>query len=84
MGDKNSREGTILEQINALVTEERDLREQSEHRLTPEERKRIRALDVELDQCWDLLRQRRARDEFDQDPGDAEVRPAAEVEGYRQ
>ena len=53
-------------------------------RLTPAERARIRALDVELDQCWDLLRQRRAREEFDQDPGEAAVRPASEVEGYRQ
>ncbi|WP_106583989.1 DUF2630 family protein [Murinocardiopsis flavida] len=84
MADTNSQESSILRQISALVTEERDLRERSEHRLTPEERKRIRALDVELDQCWDLLRQRRARDEFDQDPGTAAVRPASEVEGYRQ
>jgi hypothetical protein len=37
-----------------------------------------------LDQCWDLLRQRRAKAKAGEDPEEAEVRPANEVEGYRQ
>ncbi|MBV2362306.1 DUF2630 family protein [Streptomonospora nanhaiensis] len=84
MSDSKSQENTILSRIKDLVTEERDLREQSEHRLTPEERQRMRALEQELDQCWDLLRQRRAREEFGENPDEAGVRPKSEVEGYRQ
>jgi hypothetical protein len=42
------------------------------------------ALKVELDQCWDLLRQRRALREFDQDPDKAKVRPPSVVENYEQ
>ncbi|MER5865626.1 DUF2630 family protein [Kitasatospora sp. NPDC002040] len=45
-------------------------------------RAELAAIEVRLDQCWDLLRQRRARTEFGEDPGAATVRPAAEVEGY--
>ena len=41
-------------------------------------------MEVELDQCWDLLRQRRAKEEFGQDPDDAEARSAGTVENYRQ
>jgi hypothetical protein len=44
----------------------------------------LRELEVALDQCWDLLRQRRARIEAGQNPDEAHVRPANEVEGYRQ
>ncbi|GAB3447651.1 DUF2630 family protein [Streptomonospora sediminis] len=84
MSEPRSPESSILGRISELVTEERDLREQSEHRLTPEERQRMRRLEQELDQCWDVLRQRRAREEFGDDPGDVHVRPAAEVEDYRQ
>jgi hypothetical protein len=47
-----------------------------------EENKRLRQLEIELDQCWDLLRQRRALRETGGDPRDAAVRPANEVEGY--
>ena len=47
-----------------------------------EENKRLRQLEIELDQCWDLLRQRRALRETGGDPRDAAVRPADEVEGY--
>ena len=43
---------------------------------------RLRALEVELDQCWDLLRQRRALRETGGDPREAHVRPPDEVEGY--
>ncbi|QBI53702.1 DUF2630 family protein [Streptomonospora litoralis] len=84
MSESRNEERGILSRIDDLVTEERDLREQNEHRLTPEERQRMRELERELDQCWDLLRQRRAREEFGDDPDTAHVRPAGEVEGYRQ
>jgi hypothetical protein len=47
-----------------------------------EENKRLRQLEIELDQCWDLLRQRRALRETGGDPRDAAMRPANEVEGY--
>ncbi|MET9087749.1 DUF2630 family protein [Streptomyces sp. NPDC004237] len=43
---------------------------------------RLARLETELDRCWDLLRQRRARVEAGQDPTGASVRPASEVEGY--
>ena len=76
----------LLQQINALVHEEHTLREQAEAGAvsTDEELARLRELEVQLDQCWDLLRQRRARREFGEDPDSAHVRPAGEVEGYRQ
>ena len=76
----------LLDQINALVHEEHRLREQAEAGGidSAEEQARLRDLEVQLDQCWDLLRQRRARREFGEDPEAAQVRPAGEVEGYRQ
>jgi len=49
-----------------------------------EEQARLRALEKSLDQCWDLLRQRRARREVGDNPDNAEVRPAQQVEGYLQ
>lgn len=73
-----------LSRINELVAEEKALREQLQHGeiSESEEHQRLRHLEVELDQCWDLLRQRRALRETGGDPGDAAVRPADEVEGY--
>ena len=68
-----------LERISALVAEEHDLRNGSQVDAT-----RLRALEEELDQCWDLLRQRRARREFDQDPDEAHARSTSVVEGYQQ
>jgi len=52
--------------------------------LTGDDRGRLAELKVELDQCWDLLRQRRALREFGQDPDRARVRPAEIVENYEQ
>ncbi|MEE1751349.1 DUF2630 family protein [Streptomyces sp. SP18CS02] len=72
----------ILDHIGALVREERALRDRTGG-LTGDERVRLQALEVQLDQCWDLLRQRRAKSEFGEDPGSAAVRPPGEVEGYR-
>ena len=74
----------IIGQIDALVAEERDLRSQPAHRLGDDERARLRALNNRLDQCWDLLRQRRAKTEFHENPDDAAARPVSEVESYRQ
>ena len=76
----------LLEQINALVHEEHTLREQAQAGTIAgdEEHARLRDIEVQLDRCWDLLRQRRARREFGEDPSGAQVRSAGEVEGYRQ
>ena len=73
-----------LSRINELVAEEKALRQQLQHgEITEsEEHSRLRHLEVQLDQCWDLLRQRRALRETGGDPADAAVRPEDEVEGY--
>lgn len=73
-----------LSRINELVAEEKGLREQLQQGQISEseEHQRLRELEVQLDQCWDLLRQRRALRETGGDPSEAEVRPADEVEGY--
>ena len=73
-----------LARIRELVDEERDLRARLQrHEISADdEHTRLRALEVELDQCWDLLRQRRALRETGGDPREAQVRPADEVEGY--
>lgn len=84
MSDAKSSESDLIQRIGELVTEEHALREQREHRLTSEERARIRDLEKALDQCWDLLRQRRAKEEYGQDPQEARVRPADQVEEYPQ
>jgi hypothetical protein len=74
----------LLEQINSLVHEEHTLREQLQAGAidSDEEHARLRDLEVQLDQCWDLLRQRRARRQAGENPEDARVRPPDEVEGY--
>jgi hypothetical protein len=76
----------ILERIHEFVADEQRLRELHQRgELTgEEERRRLEQLEVALDQCWDLLRQRRARLSAGQNPDEAEVRPAGEVEGYLQ
>jgi predicted nuclease with TOPRIM domain len=73
-----------LAHIHDLVEEERELRARLQnHETSPEEEHaRLRALEVELDQCWDLLRQRRALRETGGDPREAQLRPPDEVEGY--
>jgi Protein of unknown function (DUF2630) len=75
----------ILDQIHSLVAEEKQLRMAHEgHGLTGDDRLRLDALERQLDQCWDLLRQRRAHEEFGEDPDTARTRPPSEVEGYLQ
>ncbi|MCV7440985.1 hypothetical protein AWB91_17095 [Mycobacterium paraense] len=73
-----------LAYIRGLVDEEKTLRSQLQQGeiSTSEEQDRLRRVEVELDQCWDLLRQRRALRETGGDPREAQVRPPDEVEGY--
>ena len=75
----------VMARINDLVDEERALRSRSVgHGLDDAERQRLAVLEEQLDQCWDLLRQRRAKEEFGEDPGSAQPRPAGQVETYLQ
>ncbi len=69
--------------IDALVKEEHALFER-ESAMTAEERSRLGTINVQLDRLWDLLRQRRARAEFGQDPGSTSERSADTVEHYLQ
>jgi predicted nuclease with TOPRIM domain len=77
-------ENNPLARIHELVEEERELRDRLQRKeiSADEEHARLRALEVQLDQCWDLLRQRRALRETGRDPREAKVRPPDEVEGY--
>ena len=70
----------VLGHIERLVAEEHNLYTQAA--LAEEDRARLAKIQVELDQCWDLLRQRRARREFGQDPKAAHVRTPDVVENY--
>jgi hypothetical protein len=75
----------IVHRINELAEEEHGLERAHEgQELSPQEVERLRQVEVALDQCWDLLRQRRARRNAGQDPDAVEVRPESIVEGYRQ
>jgi hypothetical protein len=74
----------ITTRITSLVNEEHHLRGRGGGELTDDERGRLDALEVQLDQCWDLLRQRRARRATGGDPDDAAVRSGDVVEHYRQ
>ena len=75
----------LVAHIGRLTEEEHKL-EQAHvgEGLSHEETERLRSLETALDQCWDLLRQRRARSEFGRSPDGAAVRPADVVEDYRQ
>ena len=79
-------EKQILANINELIATEHRLRDQlaNGELSSAEEHERLRGAEQALDQCWDLLRQRRARREFGEDPDDAKPRPPSEVENYRQ
>jgi hypothetical protein len=74
---------TILEHIHQLVEEEKQLRA-SHHGLASDDRQRLQHVEEQLDQAWDLLRQRRAREETGDDPDTAQERAVNEVEGYLQ
>ena len=76
----------IMSHIDELIATEHDLRTKaaSGELSSAAERDRLRSVEEALDQCWDLLRQRRARREFGENPEEAQARPAGEVEGYLQ
>ncbi|MCE7009575.1 DUF2630 family protein [Kibdelosporangium philippinense] len=80
----NERE--ILSQIRTLVDQEHELRTRSVAGEidSDEEHAKLKALEESLDQCWDLLRQRRARSGAGENPDDAQARPTQQVEGYLQ
>jgi hypothetical protein len=80
---------TIAARIERLVTEERELRAREQADTADDDalaadRERLSAVEVELDQCWDLLRRRRALREAGSDPGQATARDADTVERYLQ
>ena len=78
-------DGEILGRIDELIAEEHELRSRSVGvGLSAPDRERLTELEQQLDQCWDLLRQRRAKSEFAENPDDAQARPVSEVESYRQ
>ncbi len=75
----------IIRRVSQLADEEHRLRERHVGEgLSPEEQERLSFLEEQLDQCWDLLRQRRARVAAGQNPDEAIPRPVEEVESYEQ
>ena len=74
----------IENKIEQLVQEEHALLQLDAQSRAPDKHERLTAIEVELDRCWDLLRQRRARREFHENPDDASVRDEGTVEGYLQ
>lgn len=72
----------IRSRIESLVEEERRLRESGEH--TDEQRARIRQIEEDRDQLWDLIRQRDAKRQYGEDPDEARPRPEEQVENYLQ
>ena len=79
---KDKDDSSVLGHIDELVKEEERLYRQNS--LSLDDQQRLKDLKVKLDQCWDLLRQRRALREFGNDPDQAKVRPAGVVEKYEQ
>ena len=75
-------EKDILSRIHELVDEEHQLRENGDH--TAEQRSRMNELEAHLDQCWDLLRQRRAKRQYGENPDEAAPLPEPQVESYLQ
>jgi len=84
--DQRMDDKEIITTIDDLIQTEHDLRARlAAGQLTSEdEHQQLRATEQQLDQCWDLLRQRRARREFGEDPSGSAARPVSEVEEYLQ
>lgn len=78
----DNKDNSVLSHINTLVVEEEKL--YGKDQLTVGDQQRLQQLKIELDQCWDLLRQRRALREFGEDPDKAKVRAKNIVENYEQ
>jgi hypothetical protein len=76
----------ILARIREMVDAEHELRRQMQDNPgnVSDSTARLRELEESLDQCWDLLRQRRAHREFAQDPEESRPRSRQQVEGYLQ
>jgi Protein of unknown function (DUF2630) len=73
----------VIDRINTLASDEHELWErESRGEASEADRRRLHELEVTLDQCWDLLHQRRARRAAGQDPDAARVRDQGTVEGY--
>jgi hypothetical protein len=73
----------VFEEINRLTAEEKALfRKEEQEGTTDDDRERLKELNATLDQCWDLLHQRRAARSAGLDPRETKVRDVAEVEGY--
>jgi hypothetical protein len=78
-------DNTVLQYIGELANEELELEEShAGEALSKDKLARLHTIEVELDQCWDLLRQRRARRSAGQDPNEATTRPEVVVEEYLQ
>jgi hypothetical protein len=80
---------SIAARIESLVAEEHELRHREEsdsknHERLEADQERLRSVEIELDRCWDLLRQRRALRDAGADPELAQVRDADTVERYQQ
>jgi len=78
--EQKEMDASVLTHIQRLVAEEHRLLEQRE--ASPGSSKRLAQVQIELDQCWDLLRQRRALRETGGDPSEAQPRPPDVVERY--
>ncbi len=76
----------VLAHISELVDQEHDLQSRSSEGdgLSEDDSRRLKRVEAQLDQCWDLLRQRRARRHAGQDPDAAGIRDPGTVEGYQQ
>lgn len=78
--EEHGKDQSVLAHIQRLVAEEHRLFEQGS--LPPDSTKRLADVQVELDQCWDLLRQRRALRETGGDPSQSHVRPPEVLKKY--
>jgi hypothetical protein len=78
---EHTTDQTVLAHIEQLVAEEKKL--YAKGAVSDAEKARLDKINVELDRCWDLLRQRRGLREFGRNPDEAEVRPAKVVENYK-
>jgi Protein of unknown function (DUF2630) len=82
---QNVDDAELVARIGKLSDEEHKLeQDHATDGLGPEDLARLRSIETALDQCWDLLRQRRARTEFGKNPDNAQVRPPDVVEDYQQ
>lgn len=79
LSSMTTADGDILQQIQGLVDEEHQLRGAGEV-----DHARLGQLEEQLDQCWDLLRQRRAKREYNENPDEAAARSSDTVEHYQQ